>query len=442
MATEPAGAATARVGPIWLAPGVRPAHLWTFFGCLLFGVCVQGFGNLMQPYLLTEHLGVPKAGHGELTGRLAFTGELVILLSAGWFGAGMDRVGRRPVLVLGLLLYASSMAAFPLASTPEGLFAARVIYGLGAAAFTVAGNTITTDYPADRSRGVHLGAVGIVAGLSTVLLLSIGAARLPAALQAQGLTAVEAGRAAYWIVAALTVLGAMGAAVGLKGGRPAAATARQPLGRLLAAGAGEALANPRIALTYALAFVSRGDLLVLISYFTLWMTQAGTAAGLSTAEAVQRAGLLFAVLNTVALCWAPVMGMIVDRLNRVLGTMFAMGLSAAGYLATLLVDDPMGPQVWLVAVLLGMSEISLIICVQALLGQEAREDLRGAVNGVYGIAGAAGIMVTTLLGGVLFDRWMPAGPFVMMGVLNLTMFAAATLVWLRADGGALRRVPA
>jgi len=421
---------------------VRPVHLWTFFGCLMFGVCVQGFGNLMQPYLLTEHLGLPKAGHGELTGRLAFVGEMVIVLTAGFYGAGMDRFGRRPVMVMGLLLYAASMVAFPLASTPEGLFAARVIYGLGAAAFTVAGNTITVDYPADRSRGAHLGMVGIVAGLSTVLLLSIGVARLPALLQEAGRSPVEAGRITYWAVAAFTVLGAILAARGLRGGRPTAATARQPLARLLVDGLREGRDNPRIALTYALSFVSRGDLLILISFFTLWMTQAGTAAGLSTAEAVQRAGILFAVLNTVALVWAPIIGMIVDRLNRVLGTMIAMALSAAGYLATMIVDDPMGPRVYVVAVLLGMSEMSLIVAVQALLGQEARDDLRGAVNGVYAICGAIGIMITTLLGGILFDRWMPAGPFVMMGVLNTLMLVAATLVWLRADGGALRRATA
>jgi MFS family permease len=437
LATE---AGITRAGPVWLAPGIRPVHLWTFFFCLAFGVMVQGFGNFMQPYLLTEHLGLPKEAHGQISGRLAFTGELIIALTSGWFGASMDRLGRRPVYVLGLSLYALSMLLFPLAATPLTLFLARAVYGLGASAFVVAGNTITVDYPADRSRGMQLGITGIIAGLSVVLLLAIGVARLPAAFQDLGFSPVEAGRAAYWIVGGLTAVAAVIAAVGLKGGRPATSAGRPPLSRLLLEGLAEGRANPRIALTYALSFVSRGDLLILTTFFTLWMTQAGIASGLSTADAVKRAGLLFALIHTLALLWAPVMGVIVDRLNRVLGTMIAMGLSAAAYLSTALVDDPMSPQVYGVAVLLGLSEISLIIAVQALLGQEARTELRGSINGVYSIFGAIGIMFTTLIGGILFDRWMPAGPFILMGVLNLLMFGLATLVWMGAEKAAVRRL--
>ena len=44
---------------------------------------------------------------------------------------------------------------------------------------------------------------------------------------------------------------------------------------------------------------------------------AGTAAGLETAEALQKGTLVFVISQTMALMWAPIMGLINDRVNRV-----------------------------------------------------------------------------------------------------------------------------
>ena len=51
--------------------------------------------------------------------------------------------------------------------------------------------------------------------------------------------------------------------------------------------------------------------------------------------------------------------------------------------------------------------------------------------------GALGIMVATALGGVLFDKWMNAGPFVFMGFVNFAVFLWALSI--RRDELAIRK---
>jgi hypothetical protein len=48
--------------------------------------------------------------------------------------------------------------------------------------------------------------------------------------------------------------------------------------------------------------------------------------------------------------------------------------------------------------------------------------------GMFGICGAAGILFATSVGGQLFDAWMPAGPYVLIGFANGVVFVMALLV--------------
>ena len=68
----------------------------------------------------------------------------------------------------------------------------------------------------------------------------------------------------------------------------------------------------------------------------------------------------------------------------------------------------------------------------ALIGQNAPAALRGAVLGNFALCGAFGILVSTSLGGRLFDLWMPGGPFVQMGVINALVLAGALYVRFRS----------
>ena len=50
---------------IQLAGGVRPRHAVTFLYAAFIGITVNTFVNFIQPYVLTEQLGVPEAEQGN-----------------------------------------------------------------------------------------------------------------------------------------------------------------------------------------------------------------------------------------------------------------------------------------------------------------------------------------------------------------------------------------
>jgi MFS family permease len=233
--------------------------------------------------------------------------------------------------------------------------------------------------------------------------------------------AIEAGRLTLMTVAGIALFSATVCRIGLARGPDSIESAvslswLQSLLESLRA----ARANPRVALSYACAFVARGDLIVVGVFFTLWLTQEGISQGLSSADAIKRAGLFFGVIQGTALLWAPVAGFLNDRLNRVTATTLGLALAAVGYGAMGLISDPLGPLMYFCAMLLGIGQLSVMLASQTLIGQEAPVEHRGAVMGMFSICGALGIMFVTKLGGVIFDSWKP-GPFVLVAVCNVVL---------------------
>ena len=49
----------ARLGPIWLNAGVTRRNAFTYFYAAFFTIGMVAFLSFMQPYLLTENLGIP-----------------------------------------------------------------------------------------------------------------------------------------------------------------------------------------------------------------------------------------------------------------------------------------------------------------------------------------------------------------------------------------------
>jgi MFS family permease len=178
--------------------------------------------------------------------------------------------------------------------------------------------------------------------------------------------------------------------------------------------------------------VSRGDLSTVSTFLSLWLVQVGVGRGMSTGEALKTAGMFFGIVQVCALLWAPVMGLLCDRINRVGALALAMSLAATGYLAAGFLPDPTGPAMYFAAVILGVGEVSAVISAQALIGQEAPEDGRGAVIGVFGVSGGIGILMAGSLGGFLFDAWRPSAPFILMGLANATLLSVALLVRWKA----------
>ena len=97
-------------------------------------------------------------------------------------------------------------------------------------------------------------------------------------------------------------------------------------------------------------------------------------------------------------------------------------------------DDPLAAEAIPFFLLLGIGQMSCFAAAQALIGQEAPLKERGAVLGTFGLCGAAGIMLATGVGGWLFDAWMHAGPFVVVGFANVVIVLLALVVRMQSPG--------
>lgn len=426
----------ARFGPVQLVPGVSRLNVLTYLYSAFAGVALTSFVSIFMPYILNANLGLPAAEQGRVAGDLVFYGELVLLAFSGVLGAWSDQYGRRLVFIGGLLILGLGYIALGYAADVTQLTFARVFATFGIAAISVMVATIQVDYPANESRGKLVGFAGIAIGFGAIMI-GVVFARLPYQFVAAGYSELTAGRLTVYVMTAFCVATALIIRFGLVGGQPPHVDGRPATGKLLAQGIAAAKLNPRIALAYCCGFIGRADLVVVGTFYSLWVTQAGIAQGMPVDEAAKNAGVLFAMVMTAALVSAPLFGWLNDRLDRTKSMGLSLVLAAAGYSCMGFIDDPLTGWIYPASVLLGFGQMAVTLASQTLLGQESPQQLRGAVVGTFSIFGAAGILFVTGIGGRIYDAIDPAAPFVMVGVVNglLSFFAFALLRRPRtADG--------
>lgn len=440
MSSDPATLQDRTIGPIRLAPGVRPAQVALFVAVVICGASVVAFLPLMQAYVFTEMLGVPKAGQGRLAGNLVTVQQLAVLLFIGFAGSLADRVGRRNVLAFAFAGYACCLFAYPLTGSVALLFALQFLFGALSTGHITGSATMIADYPDNASRGKFVaGNLLLQAALAAVLVGWIGA-RLPGWLVADGAAPDVAGRWAFWAVAAATLLAAIAVRVWLEdpprtvarmGAESATETGLRSFVRNLARVAAHGRRNPRFGLVMTMGFVIRADYFVMLSFVSLWVVNAAADRGIAAVVALETAGLLTVTLKVATAISQALFGFVADRVPRPVLLVASLLATGCALCSTAFVDDVFGPAMFGVVALIGVAESALIVCGQAMLGEEAPPELRGSAMGIFYFTGTLGVVITSAVSGLLFDRLGYAAPFVLIGALNLC-FALAGAWMLRA----------
>lgn len=420
-----------KFGPFWIRPGLTRINA----AAVMFGsfstipmIVVMG---LMQPYILNEIIHIPMGEQGTVTGRLMLLQEFVTILLVGLMGAWSDQVGRRFVFVAGFLMLGAGYLVYPLAGSETELIIYRLVFAVGVAMAPVMLSTTIQDTPQEVSRGKWLGISVILQGFGVVLIATALLSQAPGWFTAYGFDAVMAGRLAFWCATGFCVFAALVLHASLADSVPGGKQ-RTSIFVGLRHGISRGMENPRLALSFAAAFVGRGDLVIIGSFLTLWVTQAGIDQGMTTAAAVGRAGMMFGIVQLSTIVWAYFMGMIADRVNRVTGLCIALTMAAIGYTAMGLYADPFDGSMVAIAVLLGAGEVSVMVSAGALVGQEAGWKKRGAVIGVFNLVGGIGIMTVGYAGGIVFDVIGRTTPFTIMGIVNGLLAIVGLLVRLRS----------
>lgn len=425
-----------KFGWVRLAPGVSHWNMWAFLYASFATIGLLTFVTVGTPYVLNANLGIPIDQQGTVIGDLTVWSEIGLLMVFGPVGVMADRIGRRGVYVIGFIVMGIAYALYPFATSLPELTVYRMIYAAGVAACTGMLATIVADYPysPDRGKLVALGGTLNAIGVICVVVILGG---LMKSFVDGGADPLAAGRMAHLFIAGLCLISAVVVALGVRKGTPAPQEQRPPVGELVRSAILEAR-NPRIALAYGCAFIARADLVILGTFSTLWGTTAALNDGMPIAEAVATsARMTFGTASLAGLIWLPIMGIILDRINRVTGTLLCMVLTAIGFMSTLLIDDPVLMKNQWIWVLVGIGNISAFIGAMTLVSAEAPIAKRGVIIGMFNIMGVIGIMVCSVIGGRLFDAWSPAGPFVLIGGLSVLMSIAAVFVRIYAPGPAV-----
>lgn len=411
---------------IRLARGFGPGHLATYFYAAFVTVGLLAFVSFMQAWLLNVNLGLAPHLQGRTVSALNFANELVALCLVAPFGALADKIGRRAVYACGLLWLAAGFVLYPLARSIPELTACALFFSVGVAAVGTMMGTVLADTPEEGSRGRLVGIAGVFQGLGALTLIgTLG--KVPQWLVQSGVDEIVAGRLTLWIAAGVSAISAAVVFAGLRRGTPSTRAPALPLMRIVREGVAAARRNPRIWLACLVQFGSFGDRVVLGTFLMLRLQQAWLERGYTMAEAASRARWPFVVAMIAGLASALVVGLLLDRIDRLRIAVGAMTLAGVAYFVCGLVDDPAQNVLLLsVAALLGAGQIAAIIAGQTLLGQEAPLDVRGAVFGLAGICASAAILFTNGIGGWLYDTISRGGPFFLLAGVNL---AIAVLGW-------------
>jgi MFS family permease len=149
-------------------PGGAERVVTPQFGLLWIG----GFTLFLSFFLLmptlpiyARGLGIPESRIGLLSGAFPLTAMLVRPI-AGW---AADRHGRRPLMLLGAVVFAVSSALYAWSHGLAALVAVRALHGIGMALYPTGGTAMAADLAPAARRGYALGLIGIAASAALAI---------------------------------------------------------------------------------------------------------------------------------------------------------------------------------------------------------------------------------------------------------------------------------
>lgn len=153
---------------------------------------VLGIYAVDLPGATPEKLGIALGAYG-LT-------QACLQLPLGWLS---DRIGRLPIVIVGLCLFIAGSLVAASADTIHGIIAGRFLQGAGAIAAAL--TALAADSTRESQRTKAMAVIGASVGLSFVLAIVLGPV-IAASLGLQGVFLVTAGLGAIGLVIVLTLL--------------------------------------------------------------------------------------------------------------------------------------------------------------------------------------------------------------------------------------------
>ncbi|MGD2254020.1 MAG: MFS transporter, partial [Anaerolineales bacterium] len=134
-------------------------------------VVTLGFGLVMP--IIPFYMELLGAGGTEL-GLLVASYAVMRLIFGPIWGSLSDRVGRKPILMIGVLGYGITMIGFGLATQLWMMFVARILAGVLSSATAPTTMAYISDSTSEEDRGGGMGMLGAAGGLGAIFGPAVG----------------------------------------------------------------------------------------------------------------------------------------------------------------------------------------------------------------------------------------------------------------------------
>ena len=353
--------------------------------------------------------------------------QLLFLPAWGWVS---DRVGRRPVILVSLLGTALSFVALAFADSIAMIYIARALSGFFAASIGTA-QAVVTDVTPPTERAGGMGVIGAAFGAGMVFGPVLG-----------GLTAQLHPKAPFYSVAILSGLNFLLAWARLPESRPPGlpkpslyelrqSLVPTPLRLMMA------VHDRRIALYLYLYFHIFSAFAVLEGLITLYSGQQFDKNELDV-------GLLFMWIGVVLfLTQGVLLNRLVDRIGETL--LVSVGITAMGLGLTAVSLAPSFAGLYGVGTLIAFGLGITFPSFTSLYSKACAAENAGELMGQSQAMATTGRIVGPVLGGLIYDSWSQAAPFLVAGMMMfvaLVMYRLFQPVLIVPDGAQRDRKPA
>jgi len=380
-------------------------------GFILMTVVIDsmGIGLILpvMPALLQEIGGIPLSQAALWGGALTAVFAVMQFFFSPIVGALSDRFGRRPILLISLLVMALDYLIMAVAQVFWLLFLARIVAGITAATQSAATAAIA-DISKPEEKAARFGLVGAAFGVGFVIGPMIG-----------GILGEFGTRAPFYAAAALAALNmvlgyfVMPETVTDETRRPLTWARTNPFGAFANVSTNPALKRP---------------LLLFFLYQVAFFVYPATWAFFTTARFGWSEGMIGASLAAFGVALAIVQGGLIRVFLRLLGdrgtVIYGLIFNTFAFLALAFVTNGT-----LALILTPLTALGAVVtpALQGIMSRQTADDSQGELQGVLASAGAVATIISPLVMTYVFARftedgaayYLPGAPFLVSMALML-----------------------
>jgi len=324
-------------------------------------------------------------------------------------GSYSDRIGRKRFMVIGLTLYAVAAVTYSFATSVGHLIIVRVVHGTGSAMIVPMAMALMADYAPPGQEGRYMGIlnVAIFAGIGSGPVLG-GVFR--------DLWGIDS---AFYAMAVLSLLAAVLVFVRIPSTDTGDASPQTGIISTL----GKMLKRRRV----SGVLLSRLATMLIMSptfgFVPILMTEDLDSSGIEIGAVVATRTLANALLQSP-------FGKLADRRNKVV--IVASGSLAMAVIVFCVPFATSLAQFLVLFLLLGMSEAVVLPALGAFAVEEGREFGQGSMMGVFSMSMSLGVLIGSMLGGLLMD--VLGLQYSFYGTAILLVISTAIACWLIVSG--------